>query len=184
VSLDEQGGGQWENALVLLVRPARPEDGEAVADLHVRSWQVAYRGLLPDHYLDGLRPEDRMGRYSFGSDDPAAPSTFVATEHDAMRGFVTTGPSRDLDAPGAGELLALYVDPLAWGLGVGRCLMEHARAQLHETGFRHATLWVLVGNDRAQRFYRADGWLPDGVRRTQDVWGVAVDEERLHRTLS
>jgi ribosomal protein S18 acetylase RimI-like enzyme len=169
---------------VLLVRPARPEDGPAVADLHVRSWQAAYRGLLPDDYLDDLRPEDRMGRYTLGSDDPAAPSTSVATEHDVIRGFVTTGPSRDLDGAGAGELLALYVDPLSWGLGVGRRLMEHARAQLSGMGFRLATLGVLVGNDRALRFYRADGWTADGARRTRVVWGVAVHEECLRRTLS
>ena len=31
----------------------------AVARVHVRSWQVGYRGLLPDAYLDGLRAEER-----------------------------------------------------------------------------------------------------------------------------
>ena len=48
--------------LVLTVRRATPEDAAGVAGVHVRSWQVAYRGLLPDDYLDGLRPEDRMAR--------------------------------------------------------------------------------------------------------------------------
>jgi hypothetical protein len=34
----------------------------AVAAVHVRSWQVGYRGLVPDNYLDEPRPEDRAGR--------------------------------------------------------------------------------------------------------------------------
>ena len=43
----------------MLLRPAEPVDAIAVAHVHVRSWQVAYRTLMPDDYLDQLRPEDR-----------------------------------------------------------------------------------------------------------------------------
>ena len=40
------------------LRGARPDDREAVSALHVSSWLNAYRGMLPDGYLDGpLRPE-------------------------------------------------------------------------------------------------------------------------------
>jgi GNAT superfamily N-acetyltransferase len=75
-----------------------------------------------------------------------------------------------------GELLALYVDPEAWGTGVGRLLVGEARAHLARRGFVEAILWVLSGNSRAQRFYRTDGWVLDGRARTDEVWGVEVDE--------
>jgi GNAT superfamily N-acetyltransferase len=52
----------------------------AVARVHVRSWQAAYRGLLPDDYLDQLRPEDRAHCYDFASLDPLKPRTIVAVE--------------------------------------------------------------------------------------------------------
>lgn len=168
---------------MLLLRPARPEDAPEVAGVHVRSWQVAYRGLLPDEYLDGLRPEDRSANYTFGASDPILPSTMVATDEDVIRGFVTTGTCRDADVPGAGEVLALYVDPDAWGLGIGRRLMTEARAQLSRGDFTAAVLWVLVGNDRAQRFYRADGWAVGEDVRSEEVWGVLVDEVRFRRLL-
>jgi hypothetical protein len=42
-------------------------------------------------------------------------------------------------------------------------------------------LWVLVGNDRAARFYRADGWISDGTRRVTEVHGLVVDEVRYDR---
>jgi hypothetical protein len=57
-----------------------------------------------------------------------------------------------------------------------------ARA-LHGLGFTEALLWVLIGNDRAERFYRADGWLPDGQRRDDDVWGARVSEIGYRRRL-
>ena len=178
-----RSGPDWQNPAVLRTRPARPDDAGPVAGVHVRSWQVAYRGLLPDDYLDGLRPEDRVTRYTFGSSDPDAPSTTVATEDGVICGFVTTGPSRDEDSTTGGEVLALYVDPQAWGCGVGRLLMGEARLHMVRRGFTTAVLWVLVGNDRAQRFYRADGWEPDGRGRSAEVWNVAVDELRYRRPL-
>jgi hypothetical protein len=58
-----------------------------------------------------------------------------------------------------------------------------ARARLFDLGFRQAVLWVLVGNVRAERFYRIDRWAPDGRRRTESVWGVTVDETSYQRTL-
>jgi ribosomal protein S18 acetylase RimI-like enzyme len=168
---------------VLSVRPASPDDAAAVAGVHVRSWQGAYRGLLPDEYLDGLRPDDRVSHYTFGATDLSTPATAVAVEDGDICGFVTTGPCRDADETRTGEVLALYVDPRAWGAGVGARLMAEARAHLGHQGFTEALLWVLVGNDRAQRFYRIDGWQPDGGRRSDEVWGVVVDEVRFRRRL-
>ena len=169
---------------MLSLRLAEPKDADDVAGVHVRSWQAAYRGLLPDEYLDGLRPEDRAAKYTFGAPDVRMPATVVAVEDGEIRGFVTTGPCRDADEPGTGEVLALYVDPPAWGSGVGARLVAEARARLRQRGFIEAVLWVLVGNDRAQRFYRLDGWQGDGGQRSEELWGVVVDEVRFRRHLA
>ena len=32
----------------MILRPAEPEDAMPVARVHVRAWQVAYRGLMPE----------------------------------------------------------------------------------------------------------------------------------------
>jgi ribosomal protein S18 acetylase RimI-like enzyme len=138
---------------------------------------------LPDDYLADLRPEDRSPPFTFGGDDPAQPVTLVAVDQDVVIGFAATGAARDDDARGRGELLALYVDPQSWGLGVGCELLAAARARLTEQRFLEAVLWVLVGNDRAQRLYLVDGWSADGLRRRDEVWGVTVDEIRYRRSL-
>lgn len=167
----------------MLIRPAQPEDALAVAGVHVRSWQAAYRGLLPDAYLDQLRAEDRAARYDFSAADPRKPFTVVAAEGAEVLGFATTAPSRDEDHPDYGELYALYADPKHWNRGVGVALIRAARARL--AGFRHtsALLWLLAGNLRGERFYRADGWSPDGRERAQSVWGITVSEVRYVRPL-
>jgi GNAT superfamily N-acetyltransferase len=165
------------------LRPAEPQDAMAVARVHVRSWQVAYRTLLPDDYLDQLRPEDRAQKYDFANPDPQKPHTIVAAENSLIRGFATTMPSRDPALPNHAELAALYVDPQHWGRGIGAALIAAARARLVQHGFRSAYLWVLDGNTRAARFYTIDGWASNGDRRTDTVWGITVNEVRYLREL-
>lgn len=157
-----------------MLRAAEPADALAVANVHVRSWQAAYKGLLPDEYLAGLRPEDRAVRYTFGVQ--GKPATIVAVEDRAIRGFATT-----YVADGVGVLSGLYVDPEWWDRRLGVALITGARAALD--GMDTVTLWLLVGNQRGERFYRKDGWLPDGAQRTETVWGATVDEVRFRRPL-
>jgi ribosomal protein S18 acetylase RimI-like enzyme len=165
-------------------RPASPDDALAIATVHVRAWKDGYRGLVAQDYLDALRPEDRAARYTLGLDDPAHPYTLVAVRDGIVCGFATTGPASDDDIDAsAGQLHALHVDPTAWGLGVGRRLIAESRARLLSLGYTEAVLWVLVGNNRAQRFYRIDGWTPDGTARTVEMWGTSLRDERWRRAL-
>lgn len=162
----------------MVLRPAEPADALAVARVHVRSWQAAYRGLIADEYLDSLRAEDRAARYDFSHVDPLKPHTLIAVEDGRILGFATTLPARDADTPEAGELAALYLDPEDWGRGIGAALIQAAREHLVTAGFTQAVLWVLDGNQRAIRFYEKHGWRADGARRTQLIWGIELDECR------
>ena len=165
------------------LRLAVPEDAMAVARVHVRAWQAAYRGLMPDDHLAGLRPQERARHYDFAGLDPTGPRTLVAVEADTVLGFATISPARDEDVRGQGELCALYVEPDCWGRGIGQALASAARSDLYRLGFRKAVLWVVAGNVRAHRFYRADGWTADERRRPRQVWSVTVDTVRYSRVL-
>lgn len=165
------------------LRRAQTADAMAVARVHVRSWQAAYRKLMPDDFLDQLRPEDRAARYDFGNLDPIKPHTIIAIERGEVRGFATTAPAQDSNMSDFGELCALYVDPDHWGRGIGVALVSAARGRLLDLGFRSAILWVLVGNARAQRFYSKDQWTPDGGQRTEERWGFKVNDLRYRRNL-
>ncbi|TQK29932.1 GNAT family N-acetyltransferase [Arthrobacter sp. SLBN-53] len=163
------------------IRPATAHDAMGVAEAHVRAWQVGYRGLISQHYLDGLRPEDRARRYGFERMDPGGPFTQVAVDGETICGHVTTGLSRDADLAGAGEIWAIYVDPLRWGQGLGRRLLAAGCAQLSRQGCEKAGLWVLSGNVRARRFYECAGWRFNGTERTDDIGADLVHEVRYER---
>ncbi len=71
-----------------------PGDEMVVAALHVLSWQVAHKGLLPDEYLNGLRPEDRVLR--------------ALAEEEGRQGKVPRA-GRDLERRDRGEVRPLAV---------------------------------------------------------------------------
>lgn len=181
------------NVMPHTVRPASPEDAARLAAIHVRSWQVAYRGLLPDEYLDRLEPADRVERWrrilldtdwSRGGVLVLAADGELADDADLL-GFAGFGPSRDADANPAqvGEIAAIYLLPEVWGSGLGRQLMAAALAGLAGAGYAQATLWVLDSNVRARRFYVSGGWGEDGASQRDETLGFPMTKVRFRRPL-
>ncbi len=167
------------------VRAATVDDAEAITRVHVGTWQIAYRGQLPDAYLDGLTGEIPR-RTDWRRDVLARPRdpaqrTFVAERDGAVVGFVSCGPCDDDSS--RGEIYAIYVDPSAWDTGSGRALMARAVAELVALGFRDAVLWVLASNERARRFYEIAGWSADGATKTDTRGEVVLHEVRYGRSL-
>jgi len=177
--------GWAKGDVVSLVVPS-PGFGDvgALGEVHVAAWQAAYRGLLPDAYLDCLRAEDRAEWWVEVLSRPhgVADVLQVAAIDGRACGFVVAGPARD-GAAEHGEVFALNVHPAAWGSGVGSALLTVAQTGLREAGFEHAVLWVVPGNVRARRFYEHAGWREDGARRVERVHGVSIEEVRYRRTL-
>ncbi|GAA1812371.1 GNAT family N-acetyltransferase [Planosporangium flavigriseum] len=168
----------------MTVRPATVDDADQTGRVHVRSWQVGYRGLMPDAVLDGLDPVARAARHReiLARAEPGT-ATFVAVVDAAVVGFASVGDYRDgSDPDGAGEVYAIYVDPSAWGAGAGRALMDAAVAYLTTTGPRPVRLWALDGNERARRFYERYGFLADGSVRTHPI-GAGLDVPTVRYSL-
>ena len=173
---------------MVLIRRAHRADAAAVAGVHVATWQAAYRGLLPDPYLDALDAERwRTGWESVlvTSARPRAGTLVAGHRPEVVVGFVDVQPTRDPDADPAsvGEITSLYVRPDTWATGVGRQLLSAGEETLRGHGFEEASLWVLHGNLRARHFYERAGWSVDGSTKDDVVAGTQVREVRYRRRL-
>lgn len=171
------------------IRPARVQDAGRIAEIHVLGWQGGYRGLMPQEFLDGLDPAERLtARIRWlAAADWSRGGCFVVADDDAqLAGFADTGQTRDEDGDPAvvGEVLAIYLAPAAWGKGLGRELMAAALGHLTAVGYREATLWVLDGNVRARWFYAAAGFRPDGAVKIDGSRGFPLRELRYRRPLT
>ena len=165
------------------VRPATPKDAKAIAELHVATWQAAYQGLIPDDVLKAKTVEKRLA-YWKEAIEFADPQLMVATDGDAVVGFVAFDRSRDPDTkPEVGEIWAMYVTPAHWRQGVGLALWDGARDGLKDEGCTQVTLWALVANERALHFYeQAAGFKREMPSlRTKPYGSVKLEEIRLKR---
>jgi GNAT superfamily N-acetyltransferase len=155
----------------LRIREAEPKDAEAIAGIHVRAWQAAYRGQLADDYLEGLTVEDRLEMHRRALESPPPEYRMWLAEEDGRAvGFAVTGRSEDADATErTAEVYAIYLEPARIGTGAGLELFEHAVGDLRRRGFHAATLWVLETNERARRFYDLAGWKHDGTVTSERI---------------
>ena len=147
------------------IRLARLEDAPAIAAVHVRAWQTAYRGIVPDSYLDTMDLAARVERWQERLAHPAESEfTFVAEltgntkeTPGAIIGFSSGGPERHGIAGYDGELYAIYLLPEHRGKGIGRRLVAAAAKWLSERGTQSLVIWVLKDNVKGRAFYEALG---------------------------
>jgi GNAT superfamily N-acetyltransferase len=162
----------------------RSEDAPAIARVHVASWNAAYRGVIADEALDGLSEERLAPEWRAQIEHPEAAGVKVAVVEDeaGVIGYSRYGPARDddLDPATDAEVYGFYLDPASWGRGAGRALMEHVKEDLRGRGFRSVVLWVVQRNARAQAFYGALGFSPDG---RDDKLCIGAPEYRFRGTL-
>jgi ribosomal protein S18 acetylase RimI-like enzyme len=166
----------------LAVRRARREDVEGLIDVHIASWQAAYRGQIPDAILDRLdstRPRRRALWDSFIEDEQQP--AFLAERDGEILGFVHVGPARPPVDPSIAELYAIYLHPKAWDQGIGRALFTAGEDALRMRGYDTAILWVLETNRRARAFYEAAGWHADGETKIEERPGATLREVRYSR---
>lgn len=147
------------------VRPATRDDARAIARVHVHSWQVAYRGLVPDALLDGLSVEQRQTIWLELLENNDDMFTLVAARDAGLLGFCSMAtPSRDDDAAETTcEVTAIYVTPEAWRTGIGAALLTAALRDMRQGTWREVTLWVFAANAGARAFYDGFGFVPDGT---------------------
>jgi GNAT superfamily N-acetyltransferase len=169
------------------VRPARAQDAPQMGEVHVCSWQGAYRGQMPQEHLDGLDParSAQIWDRRISTVDGTRGGCLVAVGDVGVLGFADFGPTRDDDADPelTGEITAIYLAPAAWSTGCGRALMMATLRQLAENGYQHATLWVLDTNARARSFYEKAGFTADGAEKLDDRHGFQLRELRYRQPL-
>ncbi|MDQ0597831.1 GNAT superfamily N-acetyltransferase [Streptomyces canus] len=160
-------------------------DCDRVAEIRVRGWQSAYRGLMPQPYLDALSMrEDAERRRERLRRSDGSVVNLVAEQDGDLFGWSAHGPYREAEVRTAdAELYAIYVDTGRYGAGIGHALLQESVRRCTAAGHDRMYLWVLKGNVRARAFYERAGFRPDGAEEPFEVDGVAVPEVRYLRAL-
>jgi len=169
---------------VVIVRLARADDADAIGRIQVETWRATYSGLMPEEAIESFDVVARQQLWREGLARAPRPgsATFVVEDGGEVVGFASVGASRDESTEREAELYAIYLHPSRWSRGIGRALLGRAEESMRASGFRAAILWVLEGNERGARFYRAAGWEQDG-RKDDQFQGATVTELRYRKRL-
>lgn len=143
------------------IRPARPEDHDAVGELLASTY-------LAEGYAD---PEYAVSLRDTGP--RAAQTTVLVAEVDGvMAGSVTVvtrgGDYANVADDGEAEIRMLVTDPSRRGLGIGSALMDAALEQVREDGVEVIRLSTQTQMTTAQGMYERLGF----VRTPERDWGI------------
>lgn len=180
--------------MMTLLRPARPADAAAIAEVWHSGWRDAHLGNVPDA-LVALRTAEafatmaaqRVAPHHTAPSDTAPSDT---TTRDETRRHETTHHGRppgeeassttvaDIDGIVAGfvmvvgdELDQIFVAAGHRGSGIAGLLLNEAERLIAGGGHDIAWLAVVPGNARARRFYERHGWHDNGpfIRKAAGV---------------
>lgn len=166
----------------LTIRKAVPDDAYDYSDAHIASWRYAYKGIVPDDYLDGLSVETRAESFRQSFAESSNILYLCAVYNDKIIGTLIINPSRDKDLPDAGEVSAIYLRPEYIGTGFGHKMMDYAVETLQQQGFNTMIVWALEDNTRACRFYEKCGYVADGAKKEINI-GKPLTEIRFRKNL-
>lgn len=137
------------NARDVTLRPARPEDADAVARIWWDGWRDGHLGNVPDE-LVAIRTEESF----WSRAEQRVGDTAVAAVDGEVAGFVMVVDD---------EVEQVYVSGAHRGAGVATALLTEAERLVEAGGHEFAWLAVAAGNARARRFYEKCGWTDHGL---------------------
>ena len=161
------------------IRSANINDARGIATVHIKMWQEAYKGKIPQSFLDSMSVEKRTENWKKELKNSHKGSHAFVADNDSVTGWITGGVSRDENASKeVGELYGVYVLPGQTGKGIGSKLMTHLLDKLKKEGYRKITLWVLDTNEKTRKWYESKGWKVEGATKTEKREGFDLNEIR------
>ena len=155
------------------IRPMRKEEADDISRIYAASWKIAYKGIVPQTYLDQLCEL----RWSPILVEKTLKS-FVFLDKGHYIGTSSISPARDKKMAGWGEVISLYLLPEYFGKGYGRTLLDFCLVELKNSGFGRIYLWTLEKNERARAFYEKYGFECDGEKLVCNIGGENLTEIR------
>lgn len=163
------------------IRRAGSADAATVGRIHVESWNVAYRGIMPDDVIARTDLAYRTAVWKERIADQDWPVYLVEDDgRDVAFCQMIATKDPDDDPKRVGHITSIHVLPRLRSRGYGRALMDHVVAELRHRGFREVTLWVLEENREARAFYEKYGFRPDGGKKNYPTTIVPEVRYRLN----
>ena len=135
----------------IIIRKAKSEDIEKIANIKVRCWQIAYRNIIADEYLDNMDIEYTIEKNKRIFEQY---NIIVAELKNEVIGFCRYDYNNYYEEENVDcELIALYIKPEMKRHGIGRKLMKYAINEFKNSKKEKMILWCLKENYPSRAYY-------------------------------
>jgi len=151
----------------ITIRLANPADAQDMAEVGMKSWEVAYKHLLPADYIRE-KNATRVHQYKRVITDENTNSYVIQKDNKTVGIMKIAEPTDDDLDSRYFELHYLYLHPGCFREGIGTLAMDYVFDHVRKLGKKYISLWVFAKNNDAIKFYEACGFRPDGKTKTQE----------------
>jgi GNAT superfamily N-acetyltransferase len=141
------------------IRKVAVGDESALAYVHTESWKAAFQSILSEDVLKectDLTEITAMYKHlleeNFGNG-------YILEIDGKAHCIAFWDKTRAEDMPGTAEIICIHSLQNNWGKGYGSKMMDRLLDNIASAGFTDVMLWVFVKNERARKFYEANGFV-------------------------
>lgn len=144
----------------MIIRRAEVKDVPMIIDICSRGWQVTYKDLVPQSYIDQVIAEyynEERVTNDVQDNSPYYHGYWVAVKNDNILGCIGGG----IDKQNEGHVYVLYVDPDLKRQGIGSQLLA-AFTDYQKDTYNIEQQWItsaMEGNETGLSFYEKQGFV-------------------------
>ena len=166
----------------ITIRLAHLDDAPDIAEIHIRSWEAAYKDIVPAEFIQ----EKNSGR-------PAQYQRILSAENktlyliavdDKPAGVMGIIQPQENDTDETyHELSMIYLHPDYFRKGIGTKAVNFAFDVAREAGKKFMIVWVFAENHSSIQFYEKCGFIRDNKTKIIN-YGRAIDAIRMRKDLT
>lgn len=151
----------------IAIRLAKPDDAIDIAEIVSRSWEAAYKDIIP---MDFIKKRNENNPALFQRIITNENTThYVIQVSGKTVGIMCIASPQDDDVGGDFfELHGIYLHPDYFRKGIGTHAMNYAFAIARNLGKKHMTVWVFDENINAIKFYEKCGFKAENKTKAYD----------------
>ncbi|HIZ55323.1 MAG TPA: GNAT family N-acetyltransferase [Firmicutes bacterium] len=157
----------------IVIRLAKPDDARDMAEILSRSWEAAYRDIIPINYIKE-KNATRHALFKRIITDENDRQYVIQADGKTIGVMCVAPPQEEADVQivhDSGiddsfyEVHGIYLHPDVYRQGIGKVAMHFAFDKARCAGKSHIILWVFAENTNAIKFYENCGFTPDGASK-------------------
>ena len=130
------------------IRKAKNSDLNGIIRVNVETWKTAYKGVVPDNYIQGfiIRTQDKRWQKQLMNMIEENIFFIAETNKREIIGFAIGGLERSNNPNYEGELMGIYIQKEYQRQGIGKALINKVIGKLIKLKVNTMLVWVLENN--------------------------------------